>query len=228
MDTNDSNQAPQVPEKFVNKETGAVDMAAFAKSYAEMERAFHARNNPPHVAAPAVNVGTPPATPPRPTGFPTQQVLQVAAQQGGKLSDEQYASLASRGFDKDTVNTIIEGATAKATAQAEKVYSKFGGKDKYEAVAAWAGANFSAEEKAEFNRTLNHGSAAAIDMAVTALQTRYANAQGTEGTYFEGAPGGGVVGFKSTHEMSKAMADPRYKSDPNFRREVEQKTMAMK
>ncbi len=115
--------------------------------------------------------------------------------------------------------------TQAVTAEAEKsILDSVGGKESYQQIVEWAANNLDPAEVASYNEVTNSGNVAAIKFAVEALSTRYKNAEGYEAPLVTGrkAPSTKNV-FRSHAELSQAMRDPRYNTDPAYRNDVEAK-----
>lgn len=144
----------------------------------------------------------------------------------GKLSPETYANLAQRGIPQKTVDEYIAGQQALADNLRTDVLSTIGGEEKFAEIASWAGANMDPAELAAYNETIQNGSEGQIKLAIEALNARYVAANGQTPNLISGNSGqqqnAGDV-FRSVPELTKAMADPRYATDPAYRNDVVQK-----
>lgn len=207
-----------LPEKFKTVED-------FAKSYSELE----------------AKLGTPKAPEKAPEGeAPTPPVpeAQKAAEKAGvdmakysteydtngKLSDESYATLAERGFDKATVDTYIAGQQAIADRYQDAAFATAGGKDALTQMNTWAQANLTPAEVASYNKAVTSGDVGMMQLAVSGLKARYAADNGTEGRpVIPNTSTAKAGGFVTHTEMTTAMKDPRYRKDPDYRREVERR-----
>ena len=140
----------------------------------------------------------------------------------GQLSEETYASLAKAGIPRTEVDTYIAGKQAQADAYDTAVFDAAGGADNYQALIEWAANNLSKAEKVAFNDAVTSGKPAVAALAVEGLASRFASKRGTPpGAMLKGGgTGTGVQPFKSQHEVTSAMRDARYKTDPAFRQEV--------
>ena len=88
----------------------------------------------------------------------------------------------------------------------------------------WAANNLSETEIADFNAVTNTNNPAAIRFAVSSLNARWKEGVGYEAPLVTGRKsGGGEKAFRSHAELSRAIADPRYASDPAYRADVEAK-----
>jgi hypothetical protein len=197
-----------LPEKFKSPED-------LAKAYAELERAKGAA---PAGTPPAP--GTPPAAGSDPVNFDALAEEYVAT---GALKPETRAALNAQGFSDRAIDTYIAGAKAQAEAYDNAAYAAAGGtKEAFEAVAAWAGTALAPSERAAFTAAVQSGNVDTMKLAVEGVTAKYRAANpsllmgGTGGT----APTGV---FASRAELTAAMKDPRYKTDPAYRDEVAQK-----
>ena len=109
--------------------------------------------------------------------------------------------------------------------QAEaNILGSVGGKEAYGEMVAWAASNLPQEEIDSYNSVTNSGNPAAIKFAVEALSNRYKSAEGFEAPLVTGKRAATKTKvFRSHAELSRAIADPRYKTDPAYRADVEQK-----
>jgi len=140
----------------------------------------------------------------------------------GKLSDETYASLEKSGIPRAEVDTYIAGKQAQADAYDTAVFNAAGGADSYKALIEWAANNLSKDEKVAFNEAVQSGKPAVAALAVEGLSSRFAAKRGTPpGQLLSGGGNGaGTQPFKSHNEITAAMRDPRYKTDPAYRQSV--------
>ena len=117
----------------------------------------------------------------------------------------------------------VQAQAVSAQAEAD-ILSSVGGKEAYGDIVSWAASNLPADEVASYNEVTNSGNVAAIKFAVEALANRYKAAEGYEAPLVTGKRGTPKeTGFRSHAELSRAIADPRYRSDPAFRADVEAK-----
>jgi hypothetical protein len=142
--------------------------------------------------------------------------------ENGRLSDATYASLEKAGIPRSEVDTYIAGKQAQADAYDNAVFAAAGGADNYKALIEWAANNLSKDEKVAFNEAVTSGKAAVAALAVEGLAARFAAKRGTPpGNLLNGGGSAkGVQPFKSQFEVTQAMRDPRYKTDPAYRQEV--------
>ena len=200
-----------------------------AKAYAELEKKLHGGDN---------NQAPPPAEPPKDGEQPTEGDVRDALDkagvsfdalseeflQKGELSAESYEKLVNAGFPKELVDGYIEGQRAVAEGIQSSVRAEVGGAEQYDRMIAWAAVNLPDADKAAFNAAMNSGSVDQMKMAARDLASRYTKENGSEPRLVTGtaAKSDGSV-YRSTAEALKDFADPRYKSDPAFRADVEAK-----
>jgi hypothetical protein len=110
---------------------------------------------------------------------------------------------------------------------AKDIVASVGGQDAYNDTLAWAADNLKPEEVAAYDNVVNSGNKDAIFFAVQALNQRYKDSVGFEGQQVSGkAPKSTVKGFRSNAELASAISDRRYRTDPAYRFDVEQKLAA--
>lgn len=229
-----------LPEKFESGE-------ALAKSYAELEKAFHAKGG----TKPAEPPATPPATPPAPVaGIPTitpeapkepaaapagidMAAIGAEFTTNGGLSPETYEALAAKGMDKATVDTFIAGQQAIATRLRADIASVAGGEEQLNAVLAWANQNLSPEAVAAYNAAAATKDVGLVKLALTGIVSQFNAANPKEPTFVKGGSNApptadGALPWSSNAEMIAAINDPRYAKDPAYRKMVEARHAATK
>jgi len=150
--------------------------------------------------------------------------LQAEYDENGQLSEDAYNKLSEAGFPQDLVNSWIAGQEALAKDYQTSVYNIVGGEQAYSEMVNWAGENLSESEVAAYDRAVSSGDIDMVKLAVSGLQTKYQAAEGTDPSLIEGQSSnssGGV--YSSWSEVTSAMRDPRYKSDPAYRQSVTNK-----
>jgi hypothetical protein len=110
---------------------------------------------------------------------------------------------------------------------AKTIVDSVGGQNAYNDTLAWAADNLKPEEVAAYDNVVNSGNKDAIFFAVQALNQRYKDSVGFEGQQISGrAPKTTIKGFRSNAELANAISDPRYRNDPAYRYDIEQKLAA--
>jgi hypothetical protein len=218
-DTGSEDRPKWLPEKFKSAE----DMA---KAYAELESKIGKPAEPkadPETPAPAE------ATPDDANKALSERGLDMGKfstefAEKGELTPESYAELEKAGLTKDIVDQYIEGQKARATQYESSVKAEVGGDEQYNQMVTWAKANMSPAEITAFNNAVGSGDVNQAKLAVLGLSTRYSSANGSDP---KRTIGGGKAGaqdtFESTAQLTEAMRDPRYKSDPAYRAAVQNK-----
>jgi hypothetical protein len=124
-------------------------------------------------------------------------------------------------------NNPVAQAQPLSDDAAKTIVDSVGGQDAYNDTLAWAADNLKPEEVAAYDNVVNSGNKDAIFFAVQALNQRYKDSVGFEGQQISGrAPKSTVKGFRSNAELANAISDPRYRNDPAYRYDIEQKLAA--
>ena len=99
-----------------------------------------------------------------------------------------------------------------------------GGTEAYTEMISWASQNLPAEEVNDFNAVTATNNPVAIKFAVQALSSKWKGAEGYEAPLVTGKKAATKAKvFRSQAELSRAIADPRYQTDPAYRMDVEEK-----
>lgn len=141
----------------------------------------------------------------------------------GTLSEEAYTALEEAGFSQTLVDSWIAGQDALANTTRQSMYELTGGEEQYGQMVQWASDNLPESEVDAFNATMNTQDANLIKLAVQGLFARYrseAEPNLIQGNNSSEATGGT---FESTAQMTEAMRDPRYATDPAYRQAVANK-----
>lgn len=213
-------QAPAIPDKFKGK--SAEEIAA---AYVELEKKLG--QQPP----PQQQQQTPPKTEiPASVQQADMSKFEAEFSKDGKLSDASYAELQTKhNLSRADVDTYVAGRVALASQQAQQIFGVAGGEDSYRQMVSWASTNLNAQEQQAYNTAVNHADPNVARLAVEGLKSRFTAAYGSNPNLVGGKAGVGVVGFRSTQEMVKAMNDPRYNGpnrDPAYIAEVEARVAA--
>ena len=152
-------------------------------------------------------------------------------QQTGKLTQEDYTALDGAGFNKEMVDAYLEGVqfnSAKdsqlASQQVLQIKQEFGGEKAYDDMLTWASGALTDGEKAAFDRAIKTTDIDQIKLVIGGLHSRYMSQANIEPKLIGGkAPRTTGDKFESHAQVVAAMNDPLYKTDPAFRKKVEQK-----
>jgi hypothetical protein len=124
-------------------------------------------------------------------------------------------------------NASPVAARPLSDAEAQDIVKSVGGQDAYSETLSWAAENLTPAEVAAYDNVVNSGNKDAIFFAVQALNQRYRDAVGFEGKQVSGkAVKNSIKGFRSQAELARAISDPRYRNDPAYRMDVEEKLAA--
>jgi hypothetical protein len=190
------------------------------KAYKELEAKLSGKPpaEPPATPPVADAAATPPANPDAPIDY---SALTQEINSNGKLSDESRAKLTKMGLPDAMIDAHVSAITAQAEAAMGVLETAAGGADALEQIRSWGTQNLSDSEKSFIQAQLSAGGEMA-KQAINALKNRYETANGRDPQLLSGQ--GGTAngnGFRSITEMTTAMKDPRYATDPAYRRDVE-------
>lgn len=212
-----------VPEKFWNAETGAIDTAAWAKSYTELEQK-QSQGKPVEAATEGAAPAEAAATEALESKGLNIADFSTEFAQAGNLSEASYQKLEAAGIPKPMVDAYIAGQQALANQVRAQGLEAAGGEEQFNAMAAWAKNGLTAGELQAYNDAVTTGTVDQAKLAISGLRARYEAANGREPNLLGGAnAAGGQAGFGSRAEMVKAMSDPRYQKDEAYRKSVENK-----
>ncbi len=113
-------------------------------------------------------------------------------------------------------------------ADANQILSSIGGEDVYNEALGWAVDNLKPDEVAAFDNVINSGNKDAIFFAANALVQRYQNDVGFEGKRVSGkaVKAQSAKAFRSQAELARAISDPRYRTDPAYRLDIQDRLAA--
>lgn len=218
-----SNERPDwLPEKFANAEE-------MAKAYGELENKLSQPKEEPkketkEEAKPdTLEIEKTAEKAVEQAGL-DMNALQQEYNEKGTLDDKSYEALEKAGIPKSYVDQFIKGQEAIAQQLQNTIKGEVGGADKYTEITTWAKDALSPTEIEAFNKTVNGGDLEAVRLAVTGLKARFDTANGSEPELLSGkASSDSPGGYQSWAQVTEAMKDPRYSSDPAFRQTVQDK-----
>mgnify|MGYP001586884395 CR=1 FL=1 len=208
-----------LPEKFKNAED-------LAKSYAELEKKLSKGDAPAEAEeAPKDEDNTQEdAREAADKAGLDFDALNVEYNSNGGLSDETYKSIEGKGIPRDVVDAYIAGQEALATNTRTQMFSEVGGEATYSEMMEWAGNALSAQEVKSYNDTMGSGDSNQIQLAVKGLHAQYTASEGSNPKLMSGdTTANAGSSFDSVAQITAAMRDPKYRSDPAYRKEVEAK-----
>ena len=146
------------------------------------------------------------------------------------LSEETYNQLAQ--FDsQELLDTYLklqqQQQDAPQTADLSEsdvnaIYGFAGGAEEYNTITEWAGQNMDPSFVNAYDRVVESGDPASIQLALAGLMATYYENNGYEGRMYSGGRGEveNAPYFRSQAEVIEAMNDPRYETDPAYRQDV--------
>ena len=149
---------------------------------------------------------------------------------GGKLSDEDYAALEAKGIDKKTITERIDYEIYKTEKALKEGLSPYGKAEDVPTAIEWARANWSESQKNAFNAAVEGSDGVARYAIVGGLLQQFASAnrQGN-GTPIHGkgmAPESRTAGYATKTDYIKDANSTSYDKDPGYRAQVEAKLAA--
>ncbi|QDP45901.1 MAG: putative capsid assembly scaffolding protein [Prokaryotic dsDNA virus sp.] len=201
-----------LPEKFESPE-------ALAHAYGELESKLGTQ--PSNESAPESTEAITEAT-----GMSAESLEGYTKEftETGELSAESYEKITNDyGIPEDIARAYVEGQKALISQAHNAIYNEVGGEESYGEMIEWAKENLSEEEVTAYDRTMDSGDINSAMMAARGLAARYAQVNGSNPSLLKGAAPSTKGGnpFRSWHQVSEAMRDPRYQKDSAFRQEVQ-------
>lgn len=142
--------------------------------------------------------------------------------ESGTLSDETFKALEDAGIPRAYVESYIAGQQALVSNEADQVKAEIGGAETYNQMLEWAGNNLSDVEIEAYNSMVESGNINQAKVAAKGLYAQFVSANGKAPTLTQGrTSGSSVAPFTSTAQITQAMSDPKYATDPAFRKSVE-------
>ncbi len=192
-----------LPEKFENAE-------AMARAYSELEGKLGQTSTEEKTEeAPEV-----PESQEDAVTLATQEY-----QENGELSAETYETLAKSGLNKMMVDNYIAGQQAIINQQQMEITNEIGGLQEYQKLSAWAAETLSDDDLEAYNETVESGTVSQAKFAIKSLYSQF-QAAGSPKLVQGSVNGTGVPPFQSRAQVTQAMKDRRYDSDPAYRDEV--------
>ena len=149
-------------------------------------------------------------------------VFQQEYNETGELSQDAYDALAEAGISGDIVDTWLAGQEAIADQSISEIYNMVGGENNYNSMLDWANNNLQQWEIDAFNNSIENLDPNAM-FAVQGLMARMQNAEGIPPRLMTGESVPSTAPrFESLAQVTQAMRDPKYSSDPAYRAQVAQ------
>jgi hypothetical protein len=200
----------EVPDKFV-REDGSVDVEALSNSYMELEslgKTDAEESTDMESAFPLSNDEM--------AGY-AEELFNT-----GDISEDSYAAMEAQGLPRELVQQYVAGQQALVRANQSALLEGVGGQEAYDSLTEWAGSNLSESEIDTYDSVMASGDPNQIQMAIQGLHARYQQDTGSP-TLITGHTGteGTSNAFRSWNEVTEAMKNPKYRSDPAYRQDVE-------
>lgn len=128
------------------------------------------------------------------------------------------------------VDDFIEGRKLTVENDNKLFMDAAGGSAEYETMIKWAATSLPKEDIAVYNKATESGDRHAVLFAIEGLKGKYRAANGQPANLLVGGGGTTVTeaGFASVAEMTTAMKNPLYKTDPAYRAKVTAKLAVSK
>ena len=194
-----------LPEKFANVEE-------MAKAYGELESKMGAQSKEEET--------TEQETTDEEVTY--QDAINYASEEyaeKGELSEETYKALEEGGLSRLMVDNYIAGQQAILNQQQMEITNEIGGMQEYTKMSNWAAEHLSDEDLEAYNQTVESGSVQQAKFAIKSLYRQFQQA-GAPSIAQGSVNGTGVPPFGSRAQVTAAMADKRYDTDPAYRDEV--------
>jgi len=141
----------------------------------------------------------------------------------GTLSKEALNALEEAGISEEVASTWISGQEALRDQNIDTVHSSVGGEQNYNNMLEWANDNLQPWEIESFNTQLENLDAN-TQLAVAGIYARYQNSEGIPPALMSGEVGEDIAPrYESLAQVTSAMSDPKYHSDPAYRARVAQR-----
>jgi len=219
-----------LPEKFKSPE----DMA---RAYGELEKRMGAGIPPDGQPSPqpVPSMGLPvPADPqqgqPQPNVTPAatdlvQKMSLEFAQQGNVSPETRRAFVERTGLPESYIDSHVQHMQRQGSEAFEMAVQRLGGQQAVAELQEWARARLPARDIEAFNTAVYSGNPNMVQLALDGLAAKYEAEVGRAPRVIAGRKPqgnyGGVTPFQSEAELSSAVRSKRYKEDPAFRAEVE-------
>lgn len=215
-------QRPEwLPEKFWAD--GKADYAALAQSYQELEKKLGVA---PTAQTQATQQGATTDTTKTQSGVDFSKYEQEFMA-SGQLSEASYDELVSKGIPKSMVDAYVAGQQALVQKTTSELLKTVGGVESFNAMKAWAATNLTESELTMFNSQVTAGATSA-SMALQWLQSKYQSSNPGSPRLLQGSNQSVSYGngFRSLAEVTAAISDKRYATDPAYREDVARRLAA--
>lgn len=153
-------------------------------------------------------------------------VLSKEYEENGSLSEASMKALADAGYPKSVVDAYIRGMEATAEKYVNTVIDMAGGKEAFKQMTDFI-ASMGQPEINAFNQAIEEGNLSQLQVMFDGYHARMVSKYGTNNRSILGGSASGSMGrgFTTKNAMVKAMSDPKYDSDPEYRAKVQNMVM---
>ena len=156
------------------------------------------------------------------------KALEEEYTKNGNLSTASLEALANAGYPKEVVDAYINGVEATQEKFYNAVVGFAGGEDGYRQVAQFVQSQ-GQQAIDNFNSAINGGNLGVINMVIQGVKANMQAVNGTANSTILGQTTCGTTAntnaFQTKQQMVEAISDPRYSTDPLYRKQVETKIM---
>ncbi|MGL5643174.1 MAG: capsid assembly protein [Metamycoplasmataceae bacterium] len=164
------------------------------------------------------------------------ETMKAEYEKGGKLSEKSYEALAKAGYSKTFVDSYMAGQEAVAERYVQAIMNHVGGAENFNKISKHIAAT-APDVAVAFDAALERNDVATVrallDSAASQMRQSPASKAPKRNIANSAKPAkpastkaaDKVSGFTNRNEMVKAMSDPRYGRDAEYRKEVELRVM---
>lgn len=146
-----------------------------------------------------------------------------------KLTEELTAKLLKAGYSQTDIDTYAMGVQAKKEAEDEKLLDMIGGKEVYQQLKQWALLNVPMGVLDAFNKVMAEGDTLQKKEAIITMYAKYnAGRKPLQDIFTPSINVQGGAPYTSEDELQADIQNPKYKTDPRFRKQVMNKLRASK
>lgn len=166
------------------------------------------------------------ASPPELTTLDPQTLGAEWAENDGALTEATLERLTKAGIAPSLVDAFVAGQEALAAKANAKIHEVSGSEAATDVLFGWAASNLDEGSLNALNTQLASPDINTRVLAMHSLVALQAKAGGSV-PLAGGTPNSGTTAFRSDAEMTAAMRDPRYASDPAYRADFQTRVAAM-
>ena len=146
---------------------------------------------------------------------------------GGRLTEASLSKLSKKGITSAEIETFVRGQTALAAEYTRSIVEAAGGEDRLKLVTKWHG-DVKSDAAVRYNTALDAGDYQGATLLMAGMSAQYNDAVGRDPRLaISGAEAGRMAteeAFQSMAEITAAMSDRRYTSDPAYQQMVVRRT----